>query len=171
MSLEPRPHRFASPRRHTDRPEHGGRHRLGDQFDLSDAQLRTYERKASRLPGGVSANLLTLLERRLDHVVFRLGLAPSVADARQLIHHGHIVVEGRRLSIPSFLVSPGQTIEVHPNSRERERIRAAVAAGPRLPLPRFLERAADGFSGRCCGAPDERAPDVDGPREAEHDHG
>jgi small subunit ribosomal protein S4 len=121
--------------------------RLGELYDLSDAQLKTYARKAARLPGRAQSNLPRLLERRLDHVVFRLGFADTIGEARQLIRHGHIVVDGRRLSISSFLVAPGQRIEVHPASRDRDKIRASVAQGPRLPLPRFLERAPDGWAG------------------------
>lgn len=142
MAPDPKPSRTGSGRRPTT--DH---RRLGELFDLSDAQIRTYERKAARLPGPAESNLPKLLERRLDHVVFRLGLADTIGEARQLIRHGHIVVDGRRLSISSFLVAPGQHIEVHPASRERDKIRASVSHGPRLPLPRFLERTADGWGG------------------------
>lgn len=139
---------FKSPRSGLDRRGAAPRpdlRRLGELFDLSDAQLKTYARKAARLPGRPEMNLPRLLERRLDHVVFRLGFAGTIGEARQLIRHGHIVVDGRRLSISSFLVAPGQHIEVHPSSRERDKIRAAVAQGPRQPLPRFLERTPDGW--------------------------
>ena len=76
-----------------------------------------YYEKASRMPGKTGENLLTLIERRLDNVVYRLGFAMTRREARQLVTHGHFTVNGQRVDIPSFLVKVGDVIEVREKSR------------------------------------------------------
>lgn len=122
-------------------------------YDVSETQLRMTVRKATRLGGDPGEALLRILERRLDNVTFRLGLAPSVSDARDLIRHGHVTVDGRRVSMPSYLVSPGELVEVHPSSRGRTSIVASTTAGPAVPLPSYLQLSPDHMGGRCVGDP------------------
>lgn len=86
-------------------------------YGVLERQFRRYFREAERRPGLTGENLLILLERRLDNVIYRLGFADSRAQARQLVCHGHFDVNGRRMNIPSYLVKPGDTIRVHPTSR------------------------------------------------------
>ena len=86
-------------------------------YGIMERQFRRAFREASREPGNTGENLLRLLERRLDNVVYRLGIAKSRAQARQLVRHGHVVVKGRKTNIPSYLVRPGDTIAVRPESR------------------------------------------------------
>ncbi len=81
-------------------------------YGVFEKQFRRYFRKAQRMKGVTGANLLILLESRLDNVIYRLGLADSRAQARQLVRHGHFSVNGRKTDIPSFLVKPGDEIEV-----------------------------------------------------------
>ncbi|MBN1484948.1 MAG: 30S ribosomal protein S4 [Chloroflexia bacterium] len=88
-------------------------------YGLMERQFRRLFREAEREPGNTGENFLRLLERRLDNVVYRLGLAKSRSHARQLVRHGHIMVRGRKTNIPSYLVRPGETVSVRPESRRR----------------------------------------------------
>lgn len=85
-------------------------------YGVLERQFRRYFREALNRPGLTGMNLLGILERRLDNVVYRLGFADSRAQARQLVQHGHFNVNGRRTDIPSFIVTPGDVIEVRPSS-------------------------------------------------------
>jgi small subunit ribosomal protein S4 len=94
-------------------------------YGLSERQFRNTFDEASREPGVKGTNLLVALESRLDNVVFRMGFASSRRQARQLVGHGHIQVNGRRVDIPSFRVLPGQEIRVAPDSREMVPVKVA----------------------------------------------
>jgi len=88
-------------------------------YGVLERQFRRYFREAERRPGLTGENLIVLLESRLDNVVYRLGFADSRAQARQLVQHGHFVVNGHRLKVPSYIVCPQDTIEVREGSRKR----------------------------------------------------
>lgn len=88
-------------------------------YGMMERQFRRLFEDATRTTGATGEVLLRLLERRLDNVVYRLGMAQSRRQARQLVGHGHFVVNGRRTDIPSFLVRPGDTVAVRPESRRR----------------------------------------------------
>jgi small subunit ribosomal protein S4 len=88
-------------------------------YGVLERQFRRYFREADRRSGLTGENLLILLESRLDNVVYRLGFADSRAQARQLVQHGHFVVDGRRTNIPSYIVRPQDTIAVRKQSRRR----------------------------------------------------
>ncbi|MFO7743029.1 MAG: 30S ribosomal protein S4 [Anaerolineae bacterium] len=88
-------------------------------YGVLERQMRRFYGEATRLPGVTGENLLVLLERRLDNVVYRLGFADSRAQARQLVSHGHFSVNGRRLKAPSYLVKPEDEISVREASRRR----------------------------------------------------
>ncbi|HEX9166942.1 MAG TPA: 30S ribosomal protein S4 [Gemmatimonadales bacterium] len=94
-------------------------------YGLSEQQFRNTFEDASREPGVKGTNLLVALESRLDNVVFRMGFASSRRQARQLVGHGHIQVNGRRVDIPSFRVLPGQEVRVAPESREMVPVKVA----------------------------------------------
>lgn len=100
-------------------------------YGVLEAQFKRYFEMAERMAGDTGKNLLQLLERRLDNVVYRCGLAVSRAQARQLVNHGHVKVNGRRVNISSYLVDPGDVIEVEPLDLVREN--AERAAGRRIP--------------------------------------
>jgi small subunit ribosomal protein S4 len=124
-------------------------------YGVSEAQLRRYFAAAQRMPGKTGENLLALLERRLDNVVFRLGLTPTIPAARQLVAHGHVRVNGRRVDRVSYLVSPGDVVSLPPGRvRERPSIVEAVERGPQVKLPSYLAVDPDDrFSGRVLGTP------------------
>ena len=95
-------------------------------YGVLERQFRNLYDKASRMKGVRGEILLQLLEQRLDNVVYRLGLAPTRAAARQLVNHRHIVVDGKVLNIPSYTVMPGQTIGVRERSKNIEVVAAAI---------------------------------------------
>jgi small subunit ribosomal protein S4 len=108
-------------------------------YGLLETQFHTYFYKAERRKGITGTNLLVLLERRLDNVVYRLGLANSRSQARQLVRHSHFLVNGKRVDIPSCLVGVGDTVEVKEKSRDLLPIRVAVEAAARRGVPQWLE--------------------------------
>ena len=95
-------------------------------YGILEDQFRAYFEKAAQMQGVTGENLLLMLERRLDNVVYRLGLAGSRAQARQLVRHGHVEVGGRKVNIPSFQVVPGQEIAVREKSRQLPAIQQAI---------------------------------------------
>ena len=108
-------------------------------YGIMEKQFHSYYEKASRMPGKTGDNLLVLIERRLDNVVFRLGFAATRREARQLVNHGHFTVNGRRVNIPSFQVKPGMVIAPKESSRNLEKIKANVEANAFRQAPRWLE--------------------------------
>lgn len=102
--------------------------KLRHSYGMTERQFRrTYDR-AAKLPGKQGENFIYLLESRLDNLVYRLGLASTRRQARQLVNHGHILVDGSRLDIPSYSVKPGQTISIREKSANLEIIKSALAA-------------------------------------------
>ena len=99
---------------------------LARLYGVREGQFRGYYKELTRVPGVSGENLLRLLESRLDNVVYRLGFAPSRKAARQLIRHNHINVNGRRVNIPSYLTSPGETVFVADKSRQLEIIHESL---------------------------------------------
>ncbi len=91
-------------------------------YGVSEKQFRSLFKEASRKEGNTGELLISLLEQRLDNVVYRLGFATTRAFARQLVNHGHILVDGKRVDIPSFRVKPGQKVEVREKSKSNPQI-------------------------------------------------
>ncbi len=116
-------------------------------YGIQETQFRTYFRMAERQKGITGENLVRLLEQRLDNVVHRLGLGASRAQARMLIVHGHIRVNGRRVTIPSYLLRAGDVVEIQPASREMEAIKAALEGAKKRRVPSWLELDAANFTG------------------------
>lgn len=116
-------------------------------YGIQEAQFRIYFRMAARQRGVTGENLVRLLEQRLDNVVHRLGFGASRAQARMLIGHGHIRVNGRRVTIPSCLLRAGDVVEVQPASREIEGIKAALEGAKKRRVPSWLELDAANFKG------------------------
>jgi small subunit ribosomal protein S4 len=110
-------------------------------YGLIEGQFRRYFERAEREKGVTGENLLRLLERRLDNVVFRLGFAASRAEARQIVGHGHVQVNGRKVSLPSFLVKVGDQVQLRSNSGLQERVTENLSAG-RGQVPQWLELTA-----------------------------
>ena len=108
-------------------------------YGILEKQFRRYVAEASRQKGPTGRNLITNLESRLDNVVWRLGLASTIPAARQLVAHGHIQVDGKRVDRPSFAVKPGQEIKVRERSATKEFIQAALANSTSRIRPPFLD--------------------------------
>ena len=108
---------------------------------------------ADRRPGQTGENLLSILESRLDNVVYRLGFAMSRAEARQLVSHGHFTVNGRKVNIPSFLVKPGMVISLKDSSRSLDKIKANVEANAFRPSPKWLEYDANNMIAKVAALP------------------
>ena len=110
-------------------------------YGIMERQFRSYYEKASRMAGKTGENLLVLVERRLDNVVYRLGFAATRREARQLVSHAHFTVNGRKVNIPSFLVKPGDVVEVAPASRSSVKFSKLTGEdAPMVNLPQWLER-------------------------------
>ena len=122
-------------------------------YGLLERQFRFYFHKAERQKGVTGTNLLVLLERRLDNVVYRMGFANSRAQARQLVRHNHFVVNGKRVNIPSYLIKENDTVEVKEKSRNIVPIAEAMEAVARRGVPQWLEMEKDKFKGTSKGYP------------------
>ncbi len=95
-------------------------------YGVSEKQFRKYFKEAERREGNTGVNLITLIETRLDNVVYRMGFATTRANARQFTTHGHVLVDGKKVDIPSFLVKPGQKIEIREKSKTNPQIVRAL---------------------------------------------
>ena len=122
-------------------------------YGVQERQFRNYFKKADRLKGITGENLLILLERRLDNVAYSLGFGSSRAQARQLVRHGHVLVNGQKVTIPSFTVGPDQVITVKEGSRKNEFIRGAVDSARGRGIPGWLELDAENFTGTVRSVP------------------
>jgi len=122
-------------------------------YRILERQFRNYFERAERKKGVTGENLLQLLETRLDNLVYRLGISPSRNGARQLVRHGHIQVNGRKVDIPSFQARPGDVISVVPKSRENEHIKETVANRRRTEMQEWLEFDEKAMSGRLLRVP------------------
>jgi len=109
-------------------------------YGVLETQFRAYYEKAARMKGNTGDELMTLLERRLDNVVFRLGLAATRREARQLVNHGHFTVNGKRVNIPSYLVKPGEVIAVRDKSRSSAKFKKMVEDDRFVAAPKWLEK-------------------------------
>ena len=123
-------------------------------YGIMEKQFRMYYEKASKTQGKTGENLLILVERRLDNVVYRLGLAMTRREARQLVSHGHFTVNGQRVDIPSYLVKPGDVIEVREKSRSSVKFKGLVGEdAPMVTVPKWLERAKNTLQGKVVSLP------------------
>jgi small subunit ribosomal protein S4 len=129
-------------------------------YGVLERQFNRYFEKASQQKGLTGLNLLTILERRLDNVVYRLGLAESRPQARQLVQHGHILVNGRKTNIPSALVAPGDKITVRPESSKREYFKALRQDFDTRRVPNWLAVDVNGMTGTMMHLPTRDDIDV-----------
>jgi small subunit ribosomal protein S4 len=113
--------------------------KLRFHYGVSEKQLRKYMSKASKAKGNKGSNLLSILERRLDNVVFRAGWASTIPAARQMARHGHIEVNGKKVDIPAFQVRPGDVIRVKEKSKWKERAHESMTDPNNLATPSYLE--------------------------------
>ena len=123
-------------------------------YGLSENQFHLFFERADRKKGITGTNLLVLLERRLDNVVYRLGFANSRAQARQFVLHKHFFVNDKKVNIPSFLVRIGDTVGVREQSKKVEAIQASLEAVVRRGIPQWLDLEKDAMNGIVKGFPD-----------------
>jgi len=122
-------------------------------YGILEGQFRRYFARAERQPGVTGENLLRLLERRLDNVIYRLGLGASRNEARQLVRHGHFVVNGRKVNIPSYLLRVGDVITVRDKSKESPRVKELLERAAERTPPAWLELEADQAIARVVALP------------------
>ncbi|GIW42887.1 MAG: 30S ribosomal protein S4 [Candidatus Binatia bacterium] len=122
-------------------------------YGLLEGQFKRYFALAERSREITGDRLLQILEQRLDNLVYRLGFARSRAEARQLVRHGHFLVDGRRVDIPSYLVKPGQSISVREKSRQILAVQQALETAKRRGVPDWLELDESNFVGRLKSLP------------------
>lgn len=123
-------------------------------YNVGERQMRRYYLKASRMPGVTGDNLLALLETRLDNLVYRLGFANTIWAARQVVSHGHILVNGKKLNVASYQVVPGDTITLH--QRMRSNVQVVESLESRGPLPEFLSYEEATFTGTLIRVPNRQ---------------
>jgi len=121
--------------------------RVKRTYGLLENQFRSYFEKAERMKGVTGENLLVLLERRLDSMVYRMGFATSRTEARQLVRHSHFTVNGRKVNVPSYLIRPGDVVELREKSRPVVRINEALDGVMRRGLPSWVEVDRAAFKG------------------------
>ena len=122
-------------------------------YGLLEKQFRLYFQRADSRPGITGENLLRQLEVRLDNVVYSLGFAASRAQARQLVRHGHIEVNGKKINVPSYQSRKGDVIQVREKSRKNEQIRQAVETAAGRGVPSWLQLEPDAFRGTVTDVP------------------
>ena len=130
-------------------------------YGILEKQFHMYYEKAARMPGKTGENLLVLVERRLDNVVYRLGFANTRREARQLVSHSHFTINGKRVNIPSYLVKAGDVIEVKEASRSTTRFKAMTGEdAPKVLVPEWLDRDKNALKGTVTRLPVREDVDV-----------
>jgi len=157
----PGQHGDKRPRRTSDyRPYLREKQKVRRIYGVMEGQFGHYFRIASKSKGVTGEALLTLLERRLDNVVFRLGFATSRPEGRQVVRHGHITVNGRRVDVPSFLVRAGDVVAVAAASRARPVFKERAEDAASRSVPGWLSRDLAAMSGTVIQVPDRDAMDA-----------
>jgi small subunit ribosomal protein S4 len=122
-------------------------------YGVLEAQFRNTVAKAVKKKGITGENLLSTLERRLDSVIYRMGLGASRSQARQIVRHGHIQVNGRKVNIPSFIVKPGEEISVRESSKNNPTILSSRDATAHAPSPSWMDVDRENLKGRINSTP------------------
>ena len=122
-------------------------------YGMQERQFRSYYEKASRAEGNTGEVLLSMLERRLDNVVYRLGYASTRREARQLVNHGHFTVNGKRVNIPSFLVKVGDLVAVCEASVSKPRFKKMKEDDAFVAAPKWLDRDKNTLQGKVVAIP------------------
>ncbi|MBS7307020.1 MAG: 30S ribosomal protein S4 [Eubacteriales bacterium] len=128
-------------------------------YGVLESQFKKYYDMAVNMRGVTGDNMLQILERRLDNVVYRLGFGESRPMARQLVAHGHVTVDGKKVDIASYIVTPGQVISVRDNARQFASIKQLREEGSAKPIPQWLELDAENLTGKVVMLP--KREDID----------
>ena len=123
-------------------------------YGVLEKQFRTYYHKASQRKGVTGENLIKTLESRLDNMLFRLGFSSSRSEGRQLIKHGHFLINGKKVDVPSYLLKADDVISVRERSRKVERIKQAMETAKQRGIPRWLELNIEQFEGKVIAVPE-----------------
>ncbi len=123
-------------------------------YGIMERQFRNYFKKAARLKGSTGENLLKLLESRLDNIVYRMGFGSTRAEARQLVSHRAILVNGKSVNIPSLMLNPGDIVSIQPKAKQQLRIQGAIALSQSRPGCQWVEVNAAELSGVYKNIPD-----------------
>ena len=129
-------------------------------YGVLEKPFRNYYAKAKQMEGMTGENLMIILESRLDNVVFRLGLARTRKEARQIVDHKHVLVNGKQVNIPSYLVKGGDTIEIKENKKGSQRYKEILEATAGNMVPEWLEADAENLKGTVKELPAREAIDV-----------
>ena len=129
-------------------------------YGVLEKPFRNYYKKADQKQGQTGENLMIMLETRLDNVVFRLGLARTRKEARQIVDHKHVMVNGKQVNIPSYLVKAGDTIEIKENKKGSQRYKEILEATAGNMVPEWLEADAENLKGTVKELPAREAIDV-----------
>jgi small subunit ribosomal protein S4 len=136
--------------------------KLKQMYGLLERQFRNYYLKATKSKGATGLNLLRMLEQRLDNVVYRMGFSATRAEARQLVGHKAILVNGKGVNIPSYAVKVGDIVEVREKSRNQTRIASALSVAAQIGFPEWVEVDEKGFKGTFKSLPEREqiVPDI-----------
>ena len=129
-------------------------------YGVLEKPFRNYYEKAEKMPGMTGSNLMTMLESRLDNVVFRLGFARTRKEARQIVDHKHVLVNGKQVNIPSYLVKAGDTIEIKEKCKDSQRYKDILDATAGRLVPEWLDCDAEGLKGSVKELPSREVIDV-----------
>ena len=127
--------------------------KLRFHFGVGEKQFRKYMSEAARRKGPTGENLITLLERRLDNVIWRLGFAPTIPAARQMVVHGHITLNGHKVDRPSYQIKDGKTIQIREKSLQTDFIRSRLEEATHRNPPEYMERDLETASGKMTQRP------------------
>ena len=129
-------------------------------YGVLEKPFRNYYEKADKMPGMTGANLMTMLESRLDNVVFRLGLARTRKEARQIVDHKHVLVNGKQVNIPSYLIKAGDVIEIKENKKSSQRYKDILDVTAGRLVPEWLEADQEALKGTVKELPQRSMIDV-----------
>ena len=132
-------------------------------YGVLEKQVRLYYERAEKMPGITGENLLAILEQRLDNVVFRLGFAMTRREARQLVNHGHVTVNGRKVNIPSFQVKPGMVISLTEKGKSMQKVKENIEDNAFRPAPKWIEYDKNNMTAKIVAVP--ARDDIDMPIE------
>ena len=132
-------------------------------YGVLEKQFRLYYERAEKMPGITGENLLAILEQRLDNVVFRLGFAMTRREARQLVNHGHVTVNGRKVNIPSYQVKPGMVISLTEKGKSMQKIKENIEDNAFRAAPKWIEYDKNNLTAKIVAVPARE--DIDMPIE------
>ena len=130
-------------------------------YGVLEKQFRSYYERAKSMPGVTGENLMQILESRIDNVIFRLGFARTRKEARQIVTHGHITVNGHRVDVPSLRVRPGDVVAVHEKPKDLLVIKSALVSNERFEVPAWLEVDIEKLQGNVLALPTRDQIDLD----------